>query len=782
MSLKVSNIYKLRYRYLVGVACLLLAPTLASALPAQISPNSLYISPNPCVIGANGTCAAGLTWEADAAGAENDTEIWVSIDGTTTLKLVGCRPAGITATSSVPWIKSGHAYEFSLYQTAGCPNVQPAGALARVTVTGVANLPAYPPGSIGLNAFDLASDYAGYASGGDGSAKYVNVEMALAQKSMLDAKRVGAKFLRVDMTGYNPQSAGGTPGPLNLWRSDPQAYWADMDKMMQDLDHDGMQIVPDFVLNKTQLPALTGETVSDLIDNPDSASYQLLSAYVTQFIQRYKNDPAIYYYELGNEMNLGADLDAVSLCKQKSGSSSPLCAVAGNYSTNDMIGFMTRFATFIRLQDPAHPIDSGYAMPRSSAEHLRISWLKNGTADFTADTPAQFETYLDEINQGIDIISVHYYPPDASTTLETVKADADLIGKKLYVGEFGQPFPPAQPNPTLPFSEGVLSSIVASRIPYASPWVWEFYQFALDQPSPDDYSLEPGYTDSFDQSLAAANAAIGSAPPADPQPDTTAPIVVVTKPLLGDTVASSSEVYAVASDDTAVAHVDLLIDGTLVSTLTAPPYVFLTGPTVAAGSHQITVRAYDAAGNYTETGITTGGGKVTGTIAATNQIAASSNSGGVGSTNSNSGAGAGGGGGGGGGGIIPIIPPTLPASATSTDESAQISALEAEIQSLTAELATLLAAHHSNGPCIDVPMTLLPGSSGSAVRALQTFLIAQGLLPIDAPTGYFGMLTETALQRWQSVNNIVSSGSPATTGYGAFGPQSRSRMSCSTDI
>lgn len=69
--------------------------------------------------------------------------------------------------------------------------------------------------------------------------------------------------------------------------------------------------------------------------------------------------------------------------------------------------------------------------------------------------------------------------------------------------------------------------------------------------------------------------------------------------------------------------------------------------------------------------------------------------------------------------------------------------------------------------------TLSFGARGSDVVELQTFLIDQELLAADSATGYFGRMTEAAVQKFQSTKGIVSSGSPATTGYGAAGPKTR---------
>ena len=61
--------------------------------------------------------------------------------------------------------------------------------------------------------------------------------------------------------------------------------------------------------------------------------------------------------------------------------------------------------------------------------------------------------------------------------------------------------------------------------------------------------------------------------------------------------------------------------------------------------------------------------------------------------------------------------------------------------------------------------------TGSDVSALQTFLMAKGLLNVPAPTGYFGQMTYLALQHWQASVGV------STTGY--FGPLTRASVSTS---
>lgn len=67
-------------------------------------------------------------------------------------------------------------------------------------------------------------------------------------------------------------------------------------------------------------------------------------------------------------------------------------------------------------------------------------------------------------------------------------------------------------------------------------------------------------------------------------------------------------------------------------------------------------------------------------------------------------------------------------------------------------------------------------SEGNDVKNLQTFLVQKGYTTADNITGFFGLITQSSLQKFQKALGIVSSGSPKTTGYGAAGPLTRARI------
>lgn len=87
--------------------------------------------------------------------------------------------------------------------------------------------------------------------------------------------------------------------------------------------------------------------------------------------------------------------------------------------------------------------------------------------------------------------------------------------------------------------------------------------------------------------------------------DLTPPTINITSPTNGSTVSGTVNVAANASDNKAVDHVELSVDGNTLSSLSTAPYTFSwNSSSVPNGSHTITATAYDAAGNSAVSTIT----------------------------------------------------------------------------------------------------------------------------------------------------------------------------------
>jgi len=66
-----------------------------------------------------------------------------------------------------------------------------------------------------------------------------------------------------------------------------------------------------------------------------------------------------------------------------------------------------------------------------------------------------------------------------------------------------------------------------------------------------------------------------------------------------------------------------------------------------------------------------------------------------------------------------------------------------------------LAQTTAVAPCPVITRNLTLGSTGPEVTTLQQYLIDEGFLNSDGPTGYFGKMTKAAVQAWQKDHNVL---------------------------
>ena len=133
-----------------------------------------------------------------------------------------------------------------------------------------------------------------------------------------------------------------------------------------------------------------------------------------------------------------------------------------------------------------------------------------------------------------------------------------------------------------------------------------------------------------------------------------------------------------------------------------------------------------------------------------------------------------------------LLAPFSASAATAAELQAQAQALLAQIAALQAQLASggsintnVSAGAHYSAACPLLGRSLYRGMSGDDVLRLQKFLaLDSAIYPEAIFSGYYGALTERAVQRWQVKYRIVSSGA----GYGVAGPRTAAAMSilCTT--
>lgn len=74
------------------------------------------------------------------------------------------------------------------------------------------------------------------------------------------------------------------------------------------------------------------------------------------------------------------------------------------------------------------------------------------------------------------------------------------------------------------------------------------------------------------------------------------------------------------------------------------------------------------------------------------------------------------------------------------------------------------------------------GIRDSEVIQLQRFFISKRYLASGNDTGFFGLLTESAVKKFQCDNNIVCVGSKEATGYGLVGRLTRAKLNQGSGI
>jgi hypothetical protein len=191
-------------------------------------------------------------------------------------------------------------------------------------------------------------------------------------------------------------------------------------------------------------------------------------------VLRYKDSPAIWGWEFGNEANLATDLPV-----QRTGSRSllrgPGAAVEGaeggvRLTSGQLRTAYSLFARTVRSIDPSRVIDSGTTVPRPAAWHNARGQPRH------PDSAEQSYTVLRDQNPDpINMISVHVYqksqklspfgPETVGQFIARYTRFAADAHKPLFIGEF--------PTRNRAQAEEFLRAIEDNRVPLSAFWVFD---------------------------------------------------------------------------------------------------------------------------------------------------------------------------------------------------------------------------------------------------------------------------------------------------------------------
>jgi hypothetical protein len=286
--------------------------------------------------------------------------------------------------------------------------------------------------------------------------------------------QAGIPFVRFMCGGF-------WPAEQKLYLQDREEYFRRLDQVVRCAEANRIGLVPSLFWYFATVPDAVGEPL-DQLGNPQSKSIALIRRYTSEVVERYKDSPAIWGWEFGNEYNLDADLPNHPTHRPPV---VPQLGTPKERTERDELKFpqirtaFVAFAETARKFDPTRIIVSGNAIPRPSA------WHNVREKTWTADTEAQFgEVLLRDNPDPINTICVHVYrdakgvyPGGAKSIDEVIglaAKHAARAGKPLFLGEFGAQRQLGPREKQQAVFEEFLGAIEKHRVPLAAFWVFDY--------------------------------------------------------------------------------------------------------------------------------------------------------------------------------------------------------------------------------------------------------------------------------------------------------------------
>ncbi len=290
--------------------------------------------------------------------------------------------------------------------------------------------------------------------------RFLNNRDGDAIAAMKDASKVGARFVRCD-------GCTRSASEFQRYVTDKGSWLAAFQRMLSAADELGISIVPVLLPDIHTIPAYgvlsparpqDGSIGAYLSDG--TSSNRIAIQYVSSIVTRFKDDPRVLFWEIGDEYNLNADQPAVSGSRTE----------AECFSSDQVRSFLIELSSTIKAIDKNHLVSSGNADMRPNSWHLRQEMLVHRSDpnkwDYSPDGPTDsFNEYSQMIDfftpTSIDIVSVHEAPPGLNRVGWLVEDDEHALrlpwsqqaagsvhadttgapsGKPIFIGAFGQPF------------------------------------------------------------------------------------------------------------------------------------------------------------------------------------------------------------------------------------------------------------------------------------------------------------------------------------------------------
>jgi endo-1,4-beta-mannosidase len=196
--------------------------------------------------------------------------------------------------------------------------------------------------------------------------------------------------------------------------------------------------------------------------------------YVREVVTRYRDNPTIWAWELGNEYSLYADIPHAVRPKTHRSLGTPESRSENDELTFDMVrNAFIAFGAAVKEYDPNRLIVTGDSFPRLAAWHLERhkSW--------DHDSMEQFAEMLTKANPDpISGISLHAYEDD-DQRFDEAMAVARKLNKPIFIGEFGAQH---ETDAQAAKCRRLVKAILDNGIPLAALWVF-------DHPAQKDFNI-----------------------------------------------------------------------------------------------------------------------------------------------------------------------------------------------------------------------------------------------------------------------------------------------------
>ena len=285
----------------------------------------------------------------------------------------------------------------------------------------------------------------------------------------------------------------------DTYLTDKNAYYAVLDKLVARCEKDGVGLIPSLFWNITTIPDIFGEHMCAYADN-GSETMAFIRSYTAEFVQRYKDSPAIWGWEFGNEFCNQVDIPGgyMPAIVVSEGTASSRDAVLDNMTHEMMENAFVEFGKVVRQYDSTRPIFTGNNEPRGAAWH---NAKHDPNQYWVADNEDQYYSILCEFNPDpINTFEIRgycnqpypisNYPLSLSTPDSYFKKMMEFskrAGKPLFNGEFAASSEWLEPGSNWTQVSDIhvalqqrIDAIVDNGVQLSAYWVYDYFPAEAD--------------------------------------------------------------------------------------------------------------------------------------------------------------------------------------------------------------------------------------------------------------------------------------------------------------